>query len=198
LHNKTFRKGTCFSLFDSPWYLRLWCCYCDVMQVNKRFYFTSMAVAQWRQMPHFWNCKCNLLKANKIFFFFKICLNSPPLPHFIQTRATAVTRWNIEFSFTWKSQYFTGIYVIKVIYIAKKWKVLLKFLKPFVRIICLVWLLQRDPFYIFGNNQVIITLESNINFQVTIVGFLHCFPSSFDALSTSGIKERKITWPHRK
>jgi hypothetical protein len=23
------------------------------------------------------------LKANKIFFFFKICLNSPPLPHFI-------------------------------------------------------------------------------------------------------------------
>ena len=25
----------------------------------------SMAVAQWRQMPHFWNGKCNLLKANK-------------------------------------------------------------------------------------------------------------------------------------
>jgi hypothetical protein len=52
-----------------------------------------MAVAQWRQMrqmPHFWNGKCNLLKANKIFFFFKICLNSPPLPHFIQTRPTAV------------------------------------------------------------------------------------------------------------
>ena len=32
-----------------------------------RFHF--MAVAQWRQMPHFWNGKCNLLKANKIFFF---------------------------------------------------------------------------------------------------------------------------------
>jgi hypothetical protein len=60
----------------------------------------SMAVAQWRQMrqmPHFWNGKCNLLKANKIFFFFKICLNSPPLPHFIQTRTTAVyslKNWN--------------------------------------------------------------------------------------------------------
>jgi hypothetical protein len=52
-----------------------------------RFHF--MAVAQWRQMkqmPHFWNGKCNLLKANKIFVFFKICLNSPLLPHFIQTR----------------------------------------------------------------------------------------------------------------
>ena len=51
-----------------------------------------MAVAQWRpmrQMLHFWNGKCNLLKANKIFFF-QICLNSPPLPHFIQTRPTAV------------------------------------------------------------------------------------------------------------
>ena len=51
----------------------------------------SMAVAQWRQMPHFWNGKCNLLKANKIFFFLKICLNSPPLPHFIQTRPMTVT-----------------------------------------------------------------------------------------------------------
>ena len=51
----------------------------------------SMAVAQWRQMPHFWNGKCNLLKANKKKKI-KICLNSPPLglAHFIQTRATAV------------------------------------------------------------------------------------------------------------
>jgi hypothetical protein len=45
-----------------------------------------MAVAQWRQMrqmPHFWNGKCNLWKQIKSSFFFKICLNSPPLPHFI-------------------------------------------------------------------------------------------------------------------
>jgi len=52
-----------------------------------------MAVAQWRQMrqmPHFWNGKYNLWKQIKSFFFFKICLNSPPLPHFIQTRPTAV------------------------------------------------------------------------------------------------------------
>ena len=53
----------------------------------------TMAVAQWRQMrqmPHFWNGKCNLWKAKIFFFFLKICLNSPPLPHFIQTRPTAV------------------------------------------------------------------------------------------------------------
>jgi hypothetical protein len=51
---------------------------------------TDMVVAQMRQMPHFWNGKCNLWKQIKSFFF-KICLNSPPLPHFIQTRPMAVT-----------------------------------------------------------------------------------------------------------
>jgi hypothetical protein len=39
--------------------------------------------------PHIWNGKCNLGKQIKNYFF-KICLNSPPLPHFIQTRATAM------------------------------------------------------------------------------------------------------------
>jgi hypothetical protein len=61
--------------------------------------YVFMAVAQWRQMrqmPHFWNGKCNLLKANKIFFFFNICLNSPPLPHFIQTRPTAVLFMRVQ------------------------------------------------------------------------------------------------------
>jgi hypothetical protein len=69
-----------------------------IHKCNKQYIYTNthihtMAVAQWRQMrqmPHFWNGKCNLSKANKIFFFFKICLNSPPLPYFIQTRPTAV------------------------------------------------------------------------------------------------------------
>ena len=54
-------------------------------------------------MPHFWNGKCNLLKANKIFFFSKICLNSPPLPHFIQTRPTAVQIQNICCRTSWKT-----------------------------------------------------------------------------------------------
>jgi hypothetical protein len=38
---------------------------------------------QMRQMPHFWNGKCNLLKVNKKKKILKICLNSPPLPHFM-------------------------------------------------------------------------------------------------------------------
>ena len=50
----------------------------------------DMDITQWRQMPHFWNGTCNLLKANKKKFFLKICLNSPLLPHFIQTWTTAV------------------------------------------------------------------------------------------------------------
>ena len=55
-----------------------------------------MAVGQWRHMPHFFNGKCNLLKANKFFFFLKICLNSPPLPPFIETRLTAVIKHNTD------------------------------------------------------------------------------------------------------
>jgi hypothetical protein len=69
---------------------------CRRVHVLFTLFVFVMAVAQWRQMKqmsHFWNGKCNLLKANTIFFFFKICLNSPPLPHFIQTRTTAVFVW---------------------------------------------------------------------------------------------------------
>ena len=58
-----------------------------------------MAIGQWRQMrqmPHFFNGKYNLLKANKFCFFLKICLNSPPLPPFIETRLTAVIKHNTD------------------------------------------------------------------------------------------------------
>jgi hypothetical protein len=53
----------------------------------------SMAVAQWRQMSKcltFETASVTFWKQIKSFFFLKICLNLPPLPHFIQTRPTAM------------------------------------------------------------------------------------------------------------
>ena len=78
-----------------------------------RFHF--MAVTQWRQMPHFWNGKCNFLKANTIFFFFKICLNSPLLPYFIQNRPTRPCTYNHCFLCV-------GVFFIRVLNLESRYK----------------------------------------------------------------------------